>query len=411
MGFLYYKIYGGSTDVFIGWGFWLGALIELLVEPCAIYVSKNLLYSIRASAEGSSLLIKCIATIFFFPDQSKTIDGINDGLEAYGLAEIIAALWLFGSYVFLISRHVMKEQELSKFWISMVPKRSPLTGRFFDPYFASVAINFWAQSILKHILTVGDKILLISLNIPNHERGMYRLVSDLGSLIARLLFQPLEEIVRNYFSKELTGKLTKKALTTTKTLLVLLLKFHFLLGSFFVFFAPFYTKLLLKTLYNSEKATDEAALVLGVYCLYIPFMGINGITEAFLQGVGDPKIIQKQSLYLIVFWIMFTCTFYVSYPIFGISSLILANMVNLLCRILFSYVYSCSFYKSYYISLALPRPLVILAFCASCLVLSLSTLSLVGNLILGISLGLTTLMIIFLLESTFIKKSLSIVRL
>jgi oligosaccharide translocation protein RFT1 len=283
----------------------------------------------------------------------------------------------------------------------MIPKRSPLTGRFLDPYFTSVAISFWVQSILKHILTVGDKILMISLDIPNQEKGIYRQVSDLGSLIARLFFQPLEEIFRNYFSKELTGKITKKTLKTTKTLLVLLLKFHVLFGSFFVFFAPFYTKLLLKTLYNSEKATDEAAFVLGVYCFYIPFMGVNGITEAFLQGVGDSKIIQKQSVYLVVFWLLFTFTFYISYPLFGISALILANIVNLLCRILFSYFYSSSFYKSEYFSEILPRPLVSFAFVVSSLLLQFSSLSHVEHLILGISLGLSTLAIIFLLESSF----------
>jgi oligosaccharide translocation protein RFT1 len=397
---LYYKVYGGSADVYVGWGYWLGALIELLIEPCAVYVQKNLLYSIKATAEGSSLLIKCIATIYLFPDQSKTIDGITDGIRAYGLAEVIAALWLFASYIFLVSRH-LKDQDLYKFWMSMIPKRSPLTGRFFDPYFTSVAISFWVQSILKHILTVGDKILMISLEIPNQERGIYRQVSDLGSLIARLFFQPLEEICRNYFSKELTGNITKKTLKTTKTLLVLLLKFHLLFGSFFVFFAPFYTKLLLETLYNSEKATDEAAFVLGVYCLYIPFMGVNGITEAFLQGVGDSKIIQKQSVYLLVFWLLFTFTFYICYPLFGISGLILANIVNLLCRILFSYFYSSSFYKSPYFSEILPRPLVFLAFVVSSLLLKSLSLSHTEHLILGISLGISTLAIIFLLESSF----------
>jgi oligosaccharide translocation protein RFT1 len=211
----------------------------------------------------------------------------------------------------------------------------------------------------------------------------------------------LEEICRNYFSKELTGNITKKTLKTTKTLLVLLLKFHLLFGSFFVFFAPFYTKLLLETLYNSEKATDEAAFVLGVYCLYIPFMGVNGITEAFLQGVGDSKIIQKQSVYLLVFWLLFTFTFYICYPLFGISGLILANIVNLLCRILFSYFYSSSFYKSPYFSEILPRPLVFLAFVVSSLLLKSLSLSHTEHLILGISLGISTLAIIFLLESSF----------
>lgn len=394
IGLLYYKVYGGSMDLYIGWGYWVGALIELSIEPCVIYVQKNLLYSIRASAEGSSLLIKCITTIYFFPDQSSSTDGINLGLRAYGIAEVIASLWLFGSYVFLLSRHVSKEQNLYRYWVSMIPTRSPLTGRIFDPYFASVSINFWAQSILKHILTVGDRILLIFLQIPNEQRGIYRLVSDLGSLIARLLFQPLEEIFRNYFSKELTSKITKKTLKSTKILLILILKFHVLFGSFFVFFGPFFTKLLLQTLYQADKATDEAAFVLGMYCLYIPFMGVNGITEAFLQGVGDPQIIRKQSMALLIFWFGFVSTFVITYPILGISGLVIANIVNLLLRIVFAYSYSTTFYKDHFISLIIPRALVwISLFSSMILLFLLNTLDKFKLLGIGIFCGISTLLI------------------
>ena len=65
-------------------------------------------------------------------------------------------------------------------------------------------------------------------------------------------------------------------------------------------------------------------------------MGINGIAEAFLQGVGDPKVIYRQSRFLVIFWLAFMTTFYVSfYSGLGITSLVIANMVNLSLRILF----------------------------------------------------------------------------
>ena len=396
LGLLYYKVYHGSSNVFIGWGYWLGALVELSIEPCAVYAQKNLLYSIKASAEGSSLLFKCIMTLYFFPDQSETIEGINNGVRAYAIAEILGSLWLFGSYILLLSRHVRKEQDLYKFWISMIPKRSPLTGRFLDPYFTSVAINFWAQSILKHILTVGDKILLVFLNVPLEKRGIYRLVSDLGSLIARILFQPLEEIFRNYCARELTSEITKKALDTSRILVTLFLKFHILFGSFFVFFGPFFTKLLLETLYNTDKATDEAAFVLGVYCLYIPFMGVNGITEALLQGAGDSQIIRKQSFALIFFWFGFVSTFLLTYSFFGISGLVFANIVNLLMRIIFAYKYfSDSFYKDELkVFQFLPRPIVWISLFASFTILKITnSFSKYQHLGIGIICGLSTLLI------------------
>ena len=51
--------------------------------------------------------------------------------------------------------------------------------------------------------------MLVALGIENHEKGAYRLVSDLGSLVARMLFLPLEETSRAFFSKSLTNKKSK----------------------------------------------------------------------------------------------------------------------------------------------------------------------------------------------------------
>ena len=226
-------------------------------------------------------------------------------------------------------------------------------------------------------------------------------MSDLGSLIARILFQPLEEIFRNYFSKELTFSVSEQVLETTRVLLTLLLNLHVLLGSYFVFFGPFFTKLLLETLYRGDKATDEAASVLSIYCFYIPFMGINGITEAFLQGVGDSKIIRKQSFALVFVLIVFVSMFLSTYSLFGISSLILANIVNLTLRITFAYLYfSNSFYKDKFkLAHVTPRPLVWIALCASVIILwTTASVSKPQHLGIGIICGLTTLSVMYLFK-------------
>lgn len=72
------------------------------------------------------------------------------------------------------------------------------------------------QSLLKHVLTEGDKIVLARATAPDlggssgggggqggslHEQGVYAMASGYGSLAARLLFQPVEEAARLMFSK------------------------------------------------------------------------------------------------------------------------------------------------------------------------------------------------------------------
>ena len=160
----------------------------------------------------------------------------------------------------------------------------------------------------------------------------------------------MEEISRTYFSKTLSIE-SKKSKENDKDIKIglsiysVLLKLQVLFGFYFVFFGTHYTQLLLRILYNSEKATVEAAQLLSVYCMYIPFMGVNGVSEAFLQGIGNASVITKQTTYLVLFWFIFLATFLGTFSLFGISSLVIANACNLFFRILFSFSFAVEFFK------------------------------------------------------------------
>lgn len=139
---------------------------------------------------------------------------------------------------------------------------------------------------------------------------------------------------------------TKNNLKISQQVLTLLVRLHLLLGAFFVFFGTHFTGLLLRLLYSSDKATPEASFVLRVYCIYVPVMGVNGILEAFFQGVGDAAAIRRQSRFLIIFWAIFVGTFYGCYKgfRFGISGLVIANIVNLWLRIEFAIRYARTYF-------------------------------------------------------------------
>ena len=77
-------------------------------------------------------------------------------------------------------------------------------------------------------------------------------------------------------------------------------------------------------------------------------MGMNGISEAFFQGVGDSNSISQQTRWLVVFWVVFVGTFGIAYKSgLGIAGLVIANMVNLALRIWFSLRFTRSFFQSH----------------------------------------------------------------
>jgi oligosaccharide translocation protein RFT1 len=191
---------------------------------------------------------------------------------------------------------------------------------------------------------VGDKVAMAWLMLDNQDKGAYRLVSDLGSLVARIVFQPLEEISRAYFSKSLTNNPTPQTShKETKLIFRILIRLQVFLGIYFVFFAPNFTRVLLNLLYQKDNV--EAASLLSIFCIYVPMMGINGISEAFFQAVAPTKNLASQTAYLIVLWIGYICSsYFFHYLGLGAIGILYSNMINMIFRI----VYSQSFIFTYY---------------------------------------------------------------
>ncbi|KAJ3300329.1 Oligosaccharide translocation protein rft1 [Borealophlyctis nickersoniae] len=334
------------------------AMLELCSEPLYIIVQTNLLYKIRVQVEGAALFAKCITTLayIYLAPVGKNAEDVGAMAYAFGQFAYGGSL-LLGYLVHLRKKHVVEQLNTGAdagmpLWRQFLP-RAILDDRssrrfYFDPYLSSVAWSFTAQSLLKHLLTEGDRILLLGLGRGNDEKGAYRLVSDLGSLIARILFQPLEEISRAYFSKTLTSPqgAHQSGLKIAMDLLSTLLRFHILLGLYFVFLATNYTTTLIDILFGSAKSSTEIPGVLAAYCLYVPIMGINGITEAFLQGVGDSKVLAKQSAWMVGFSVIFASVVYVTVHVleWGAVGLVLANIVNLVMRIAFSWIFIRAFF-------------------------------------------------------------------
>jgi oligosaccharide translocation protein RFT1 len=200
---------------------------------------------------------------------------------------------------------------------------------------------------VKHILTQGD-LILISYLASLQAQGIYALASNYGGLIARTVFQPIEESSRNYFGKLLSsidGLPSKDNMVSACKGLHNLLRCYTLLSIFAVALGPTIAPLLLGLVAGPGWIASGAGDVLSKYCYYIPLLAVNGVTEAFISVVATESELNIQSLWMLVFSAGFAAAGYIFLRVFdmGAEGLVWANTVNMAVRI----VWSSSFIDDY----------------------------------------------------------------
>ena len=216
----------------------------------------------------------------------------------------------------------------------------------FDPQTLKDCTTHTFQSILKHLLTEGDRIILSSMS-DSYDQGSYAIAMNVGGSASRMIFAPLEENGRLLFSKghalvmvkkevvvtnEVTtvvdddnkGKSCSSSLETTKIrgksnnetshhhlqqqqqLASSLLqtytdttKLSLLFGSIAASIGPSYTPLILKILAGSQSSTSKRTIsALSVYLLHLLPLSFNGSVEAFTSAaIRNDYDLAKFSLY------------------------------------------------------------------------------------------------------------------
>ena len=265
------------------------------------------------------------------------------------------------------------------------PPPSPSTP-WMEPSHLSLAAALTGQSFFKHLLTQGDKIVL-SLGSSNYSQGLYALAQNYGSLAARLFFQPLEESGRLMFSRlaaaraaggggggeekeeveeeeeHKAGKSSSRASTkkegsssssttttnnkktTLRLMLGALVKTVVLVGLLFACFGFNYTRVLLRLLLPGQrwkeneggKEGEGFSQVLSWYCLYVLFLAVNGMTEAFVYAVATREEVGRLSLSAAVSFVVFALGTGPLMKGFGTVGLVVANCLGMLTRIGFSW--------------------------------------------------------------------------
>ncbi|KAI4682149.1 uncharacterized protein J4E88_005038 [Alternaria novae-zelandiae] len=223
-------------------------------------------------------------------------------------------------------------------------------------YFSAPLLRLTAslslQSALKYVLTQGDSLLITTL-ASLADQGAYALASNYGGLIARMLFQPIEESSRNMFAKlcanvETSSSTEKKDLKKSdeqkqnlaqaSRVLSTILRLYGIISLFAVTLGPVLAPVLLSIVAGQKWSATSASQVLSTYCYYIPFLAINGVTEAFVAAVATNKELYAQSISMGIFFALFagSAWFFIGQLEMGGNGVVLANTVNMGLRIVWN---------------------------------------------------------------------------
>ena len=180
-----------------------------------------------------------------------------------------------------------------------------------------------SQSLVKHFLTEGDKMILTWFS-PLHDQGGYALAVNyglsstlldffrlkygqinnysIGSLIARIVFQPIEETLRVFFSRILSDTSKGKdpeektrSVAQAADALRSLLSVQVSLSLIVITFGSAYLPIFLPLLLPQQYMETSAPRILAAWVWYIPVLALNGGLEAFLSSVASPKDLNEQS--------------------------------------------------------------------------------------------------------------------
>ncbi|OLQ14770.1 Protein RFT1-like [Symbiodinium microadriaticum] len=152
----------------------------------------------------------------------------------------------------------------------------------------ALLIEFAGMVVLKLALTEGEKMLLLVL-FTERDWGVFGLVSNLGSIVLRLLFAPIEEIAYSVFS---AGD-AKNTRDTQTTMLRALLLLQGGVGWLGLCYGPHFAALAVRLLYGQSWADSEAPSVLAAYCVFLFCSAANGILEAFMYSQCPPEWVRQ----------------------------------------------------------------------------------------------------------------------
>ena len=393
----------------------LASVVELLCEPLFVIAARRLLVGCRVWIDSAATLTRCVITVIAIAVWDCGLLSFAYGQLAFA-AFYSAAFYAYFVYHIYTGKHAVVgvtsvyqllpttiPQQQRKA-VNSKPASSSHVVSAFDTWLDSDLLTLYGwllvQMLEKLALTEGEKAVMVSFHFSLDQQGVYGLVQNLGSLVARLLFAPLEEASATEFSLLFasaaseqvdSGNSTNTTSSTTAETdsllsptrhstvsratrspassstavppsastssshlssvyssavlyLGVLLKLLTVISLLLVSFGPPFAFVFIDVLYGAKWSRTDAPTVLAAFCVYIAFMALNGVSEAFVTAVTSASQMKLYNLLLLVFSAVYltACALLLRY---GALGLIAANCLNMTLRIVYSFSYSHHFFK------------------------------------------------------------------
>ncbi|CAF0844671.1 unnamed protein product [Didymodactylos carnosus] len=230
-------------------------------------------------------------------------------------------------------------------------------------------IGIWMK-----LLTEGERYIMTWTELLTYsQQGIFDVINNLGSLIPRLIFSTLEDSAYTYFKQTLSrnraqepqqGKEEAKSgdegdsseqelsreqtpeqepmISQTENRTVILNAFQFytyllrfvtVISLIVLIFGVPYSSLLLQLYGGQTLLAEPGPTLMRLYCLYILFLAINGITEAFSQATMSLKQLNYYKRLMTGFTLIYLTAFYLFTRWYGIYGIVLSNCLNMFIRI------------------------------------------------------------------------------
>ncbi|XP_042195504.1 protein RFT1 homolog isoform X4 [Callorhinchus milii] len=284
--------------------FSLSAVVELLVEPLCVLAQAHMCVKLKVISESLSMVTKCVLTVVLV---------------------MVVPQW--GLFIFSLAQTIL------------------------DWKLAALTWSFYKQSFLKQVLTEGERYVMTFLNVLNFgDQGVYDIVNNLGSLVARFVFLPIEESFYIFFAKVLErgkGSVMQKQedVDLAAGVLEVLLRLVLLIGLSVTVFGYSYSQLALDIYGGSLLSSGSGPTLLRCYCLYVLLLATNGVTECFTFAAMSKEEVDRYNFIMLVLSISFLCISYFLTWWHGAVGFILANCMNMGLRIAHSVHYIACYFK------------------------------------------------------------------
>lgn len=303
----------------------VAALLELMSEPFYAYAELLLCYQTRVKAESVQVVMSTLVTFasaFYSSRHHLACGALPFALGSLASRAAYLCMFVYGSLV-----HAGPNRAFS-----FLPTRLR-GGNFTSSGQVRLALWFSGQNIFKQLLTEADK-LAMTWYMSTFDQGVYAVVANYGSLMARIVFLPVEDASRNLMAKLNVQGRDNDAVST----LSFILRAYTLLMVAVVIFGLTYGDILLQLAAGQRFHSIESVHILRTYIIYLPFLAFNGVLEAYVASVSSAHILRQQSQVMLVGTLVFVAVFR-SLADMGAMSLVVANCCNLMTRILWCLYY------------------------------------------------------------------------